>query len=167
MSALAADAADAARVLIVRVGTERVALPVLAVREVIDAPTVVPVPMAPAALRGHCALRGQHLPVLDLARLLQIPRASVAASDSAAAPAASAAVPVALVLASGDCALAVDDALDVWAPGEATPRALPAGGRSDDLVAGLLQREADVALLVDANALSACAVATLRGVSPR
>jgi purine-binding chemotaxis protein CheW len=150
----AAGSPDAARVLIVRVGTERVALPVLAVREVIDAPTIVPVPMAPLALRGHCAVRGQHLPVLDLAQLLQIPRASEA-------------VPVALVLASGDCALAVDDALDVWAPGESTPRALPAGGRNDGLVAGLLQRDAEVALLVDADALSARAVATLRGVSPQ
>lgn len=159
MSALAADAA---RVLIVRVGTERVALPVLAVREVIDAPTVVPVPMAPASLLGQCALRGQHLPVLDLAELLRIPRTSVSAASAGAE-----AVPVALVLASGDCALAVDDALDVWAPGEAMPRALPAGGRSDDLVAGLLQRDADVALLVDADALGARAVATLRGVSPR
>lgn len=159
MSALAADAA---RVLIVRVGAERVALPVRAVREVIDAPSVVSVPMAPPALRGHCAVRGQHLPVLDLAQLLQIPRASDAAS---AAP--SEGVPVALVLASGDCALAVDDALDVWAPGEATSRALPAGGHRDGLVAGLLQRDADVALLVDAEVLSARAVATLRGVSPQ
>lgn len=155
MSALAADAA---RVLIVRVGAERVALPVRAVREVIDAPSVVSVPMAPPALRGHCAVRGQHLPVLDLAQLLQIPRASDAPSEE---------VPVALVLASGDCALAVDDALDVWAPGEATSRALPAGGHRDGLVAGLLQRDADVALLVDAEVLSARAVATLRGVSPQ
>jgi purine-binding chemotaxis protein CheW len=150
----AAGSPDAARVLIVRVGAERVALPVLAVREVIDAPTVVPVPMAPPALLGHCASRGQHLPVLDLAVLLQIPRVSSA-------------VPVALVLDAGGCAVAVDDALDVWAPGEATSRALPSGGRGDGLVGGLLQRGTDVALLVDADALGARALATLRGASPQ
>lgn len=141
------------RVLVVRVGAERVALPLHAVREVVDAPDVTPVPMAPAGLRGHFALRGQHLPVLDLATLLKIPRTNVT-------------TPVALVLTDAACALAVDDALDVWDAGDAAARPLPTGGEAQEAVEGVLHRGSEVALLVLPDALGALAVATLRKASP-
>ncbi|HRN54620.1 MAG TPA: chemotaxis protein CheW, partial [Gemmatimonadaceae bacterium] len=102
MSATGGDATMAhvvSRVLVVRVGAEQVALPLQAVRELVDAPVITPVPLAPTALRRHCALRGQHLPVLDLGALLGIAREP-------------AEVAIALVADDGSFALGVDDALD-------------------------------------------------------
>lgn len=141
------------RVLVVRVGAEQVALPLDAVRELVDAPSIVPVPLAPRALRGHCALRGQHLPVLDLGALLGIAREGRE-------------VPMVLVAADGGFALGVDDALDVWEPDAAQLRPLPQGRDGRRLLQGVLHRDADVAGLVDRTALWAVAVATLRTESP-
>jgi purine-binding chemotaxis protein CheW len=59
----------------VRVGGEEYAFPVAAVREVAELDDVVPVPGAGSAVLGVRNLRGQVLPVLDLAALLEIPRA--------------------------------------------------------------------------------------------
>lgn len=140
------------RVLVVRVGDEQVALPLAAVRELVDAPSITPVPLAPSALRGHCALRGQHLPVLDLGALVGIARER---RD----------VPIALVADDGSFALAVDDALDVWEPEDASLRPLPQGRDGRRLLQGVLHREMEVAGLVDQAALWAVAVATLRAES--
>lgn len=143
------ETVTAGRVLVARVGAEYVAFPVGAIRELLDAPAMLEVPLAPAALRGHLGLRGQHLPVLDVATLLGIPAADGGAS-------------VALVVADGSFALAVDDALDLWEDGDASLRAVPAGADARGLLRGLLQRGAQVAGLVDPTALRALAVATLR-----
>lgn len=137
------------RVLVLRVGAERVALPVRALRELVDAPTITPVPLAPAALCGHCSLRGQHLPVLDLGVLLGIAR------DGAD-------VRIAAVAAEGGYALAVDDALDVWEPEDAVLRPLPAARGDRRLLAGVLHRGAQLAALADDTALRNVALATLR-----
>jgi purine-binding chemotaxis protein CheW len=53
-----------------RAGGEDYAVPVAEVLEVIPLGAVDAVPGAPAASLGVCALRGQPLPVFDLARLL-------------------------------------------------------------------------------------------------
>lgn len=141
------------RVLVVRLGAERVALPIDAVREVVDRPTVLPVPLAPAALRGQVDVRGAHLPLLDLAVLLAIPRREERAPSAPA---------VALVMADGRYALAVDDALDFWDPGEAALRPMPAGAPPQAPVRGLLQEGSLVALVVDVQALTTVAVASLQ-----
>jgi purine-binding chemotaxis protein CheW len=58
------------RALVVRVGADRVRLPVAAVQEVVDAPQPTPLPGAPAGLRGVVALRGRVVPLWDGAALL-------------------------------------------------------------------------------------------------
>jgi purine-binding chemotaxis protein CheW len=58
----------------VRAGGEEYALPVDCVLEVTEVGEVRPVPGAPAELLGVCNLRGQVLPVIDLARLLALDR---------------------------------------------------------------------------------------------
>lgn len=151
------------RILLVRVGAERVALPLAAVRELVDAPTLLPVPMAPAAVRGQLSLRGQHIPVLALAALLEIPSGSVAASASAAElPTAG----VALVMADEGYALAVDDVVDVLDPGDQSLRPVPAGADRQGTIRALLHLGAEIAALADETALTRVAVATLRTESP-
>ncbi len=144
------------RVLLVRVGAERVALPLGAVRELVDAPTLLPVPMAPAAVRGQLALRGQHIPVLALDALLEIPPATAAPSTSG----------VVLVMAEEGYAVAVDDVIDVLEPGDRSRRPVPAGADRQGTIGALLHLGIEVAAFVDETALSRVAVATLRAESP-
>jgi purine-binding chemotaxis protein CheW len=56
--------------LVVTVDTDRYALPLTAVREVVSEYRVTPVPCAPAAIRGVVNLRGEIVSVTDLAILL-------------------------------------------------------------------------------------------------
>ncbi|MBX3133257.1 MAG: chemotaxis protein CheW [Gemmatimonadaceae bacterium] len=137
------------RVLVARVGAERVAFPVESVREVVDAPAVQPVPLAPDGIAGQVALRDAHLPVLDPAVLLG------AARDARGAG-------VALVLCEPAVALWVDDAQDIWDASSAERRGVPSGADRVGVLQGLLQRGAEVAALVDPTALSRAVVATLR-----
>ena len=140
---------SAGRVLVARVGAECVAFPVAAIRELVDAPALQPVPLAPRGVLGQLALRGQHLPLMDTAALLGIPQPQPTLG-------------VALVVADGDLALGVDDAMDLWEDGEASLRPVPAGADARGLLRGLLQRGATVAGLVEPAALRAVALATLR-----
>jgi chemotaxis signal transduction protein len=73
-------------VLFFEVRGTRCALPVELVREVLMAPAVTPVPLAPAPLRGVVPVHGQVLPLLDVGpALCQVmadgPEAPVAASS--------------------------------------------------------------------------------------
>jgi hypothetical protein len=56
--------------LLLPVGADRYALELTAVREVVRAPAVVPLPGAPPAVLGLMNLRGEVVPVLDTAALL-------------------------------------------------------------------------------------------------
>ncbi len=137
------------RLLIARVGTERIALAVESVREVIDLPHVMPLPLAPAGLAGQFVLRGALIPILDPAVVLGIPRSPEGGS-------------AALVLADGEAALWVDDAEDVWESATVEERPIPAGSDRLGVLRALLQRGAEVVAAVDAGALRAAASATLR-----
>jgi chemotaxis signal transduction protein len=72
------------RVLVFRLGQARLALPLKAVREVVELPELLSkVPRAPAALLGIMNLRGRVVAVVDLAQALPaslLPPASAAAS---------------------------------------------------------------------------------------
>ncbi len=59
-----------ADVVVVEAGGQRLALPAARVREVAAVSTVTPVPTAPPPVVGLTQLRGQILPVLDVARKL-------------------------------------------------------------------------------------------------
>jgi purine-binding chemotaxis protein CheW len=61
-----------------RVGAENFALPVGQVLEVADVGPLAPVPGAPPSVLGVRNLRGQVLPVIDLATVLGTPRAEAA-----------------------------------------------------------------------------------------
>jgi chemotaxis signal transduction protein len=136
------------RVLVARVGRERIAFPVESLREVVDAPAVRAVPLAPAGIAGQMALREAHLPVLDPAVLIG------SARDTAGAG-------VALVLREPAVALWVDDAQDIWEREDAERREVPSGTDRLGVLQALLQRGEEVAAVVDPAALSRAAVATL------
>jgi purine-binding chemotaxis protein CheW len=61
------------RVVILRLEADRYALPTACVRHVVATPGVTPVPTAPPAILGLMNLRGEVVPLLDLARLLGRP----------------------------------------------------------------------------------------------
>lgn len=65
---LAVAASD--RFVVFRLAQETYAVPVRSVREVVDAPAVTPVPRAPACVEGIINLRGNVVPVVNLARRL-------------------------------------------------------------------------------------------------
>lgn len=136
------------RMLVARLGEEFLAFPLESVRELLDAPQVQALPLAPPALRGHLTLRGQHLSVLDAGVLLGV-RAAASASG------------VALVFHDG-FALLFDDADDVWDPDDVATLSVPGGSDRLGLLRALLRRGDVVASLVDAAALSTRALATLR-----
>lgn len=58
------------RALLLPVGPDSYAVDVMQVREVVTAPTVEPLPTAPASVLGLFNLRGEILPLLDTAALL-------------------------------------------------------------------------------------------------
>ncbi len=57
--------------LLLRLGEDRFALPVGVVREVIDTPPITRVPLAPEAVAGVAAVRGEIVPVVDLGMRLR------------------------------------------------------------------------------------------------
>ena len=155
--AVAEPADDAAldgqgRVLVLRVGAEELALPLPALREMLDAPVLTPVPLAPPALIGQLTLRDQHLPVLDLGVLLGVARELPILAG------------VALVAADLRYAIAADDVVDLWEPSEFVRRPLPAGGDARGLLAGVLHRGERIAGVVDPTALRGIVLATLRTI---
>ena len=62
-----------------RVAAEAYAIPVAHVREIADVGDVTPVPGLRPEVLGVCNLRGQILPVIDLAMLLGVPRPGASA----------------------------------------------------------------------------------------
>lgn len=71
LPASASNAATAMHLVATRCG-QRFALPVATVREVLRRPTLEPVPLAPATLRGAFQLRGEIIPVLSPDELLAL-----------------------------------------------------------------------------------------------
>jgi chemotaxis signal transduction protein len=149
--ATAADApAHAERVLIARLGDERIALPVGQVVEIIDSPTVTPLPLTPRGVIGQCAWRGQWVPVLDPAHLLGVARRGGAGT---------------VIVARGEqrmFALWVDDVDDVRELSASALRPVPAGTDKLGRLRGILQDNDDLIAVVDAPALAAAADATLQ-----
>jgi len=77
----AADLAPALapRVLLVRLGRERFALPLGEVLEVMEAPALQPVALAPSGVVGQCLHRDRLVPVVDAATLLAAAKSVIAA----------------------------------------------------------------------------------------
>jgi purine-binding chemotaxis protein CheW len=138
------------RVLVAQLGDERIALPLLEVVEVMDAPTVTPLPLTPVGVLGQCVWRGQWVPVLDPAQLLGVARRGGAGT---------------LLVARGvrrPFALWVDDVDDVRDVEAGALRPVPAGTDKLGRLRGILQDGDDLIAVVDASALAAAADATLQ-----
>jgi len=68
-------------VLVCRIGEGRVALPLVAVQEVVPVAATAPLPEAPIWVQGLLDLRGEAVPVLDVAARIDRRQSKVAISD--------------------------------------------------------------------------------------
>lgn len=136
------DRAGAQDLLVVRVGSERFAVPLESVDELVESPQLRLVPGAPENLLGLFTLGPALLPLYSPAAIL----GAEAAGDQ-----------VALVMRGGRArvALAVDDAEDVITVSLADVLDAPRTGRHDDVVLGVIRNGGDLLTVLDARAVVA------------
>ena len=136
------DRAGSQELLVVRIGSERFAVPLESVDELVEAPPLRKVPGAPESLLGLFTLGESLLPLYSPASIL------------GAEPMAE---QIALVMRGGRSrvALAVDDADDVISVSLADVLDAPRTGRHDDVVLGVIWHERDLLTLLDARAVVA------------
>ena len=136
------ERAGAQDLLVVRIGSERFAVPLEAVDELVEAPRLRRVPGAPDALLGLFTLGESLLPLYS-------PSAVLGAEPSGEQ--------VALVMRGGRArvAIVVDDADDVINVSLADVLEAPRTGRHDDIVLGVIWRDGDLLTLLDARAVVA------------
>ena len=128
--------------LVFRIGTERFAVPLDAVDELVESPRVRKVPGAPENLIGLFTLGETLLPLYSPTAMLGVE----GRHDQ-----------VALVMRGGRSriALAVDDADDVVHVSLADVLDAPRTGRHDDVVLGVVWNDGDLLTLLDARAVVA------------
>jgi chemotaxis signal transduction protein len=138
------------RVLLVRVGTERFALPLAEVIEAVDSPALDGLALAPAGVVGQCVHRGRLLTVFDAGMLLGVPRSGGAGA-------------LLVIDAEGErAAVLVDDVLDAELAHPSMRRAVPAtGAASAGYLAGVLALPSGLAALVDLGTLRATILSRL------
>jgi chemotaxis signal transduction protein len=138
------------RALIAQVGNERFAFPLADVMEVTEAPTIVPIALAPHGMTGQCVHRDRLMPVLDAGALLGVPRANVSG------------VLLLIETEAGRAALCVDDVVDMVTVAQSQRRALPASGGAAVLMLAEVYHLADgIAGAVAMDALRAAMLARL------
>jgi purine-binding chemotaxis protein CheW len=138
-----------ARVLVFRVGSERFAVSLPAVAEVIESPELQRMPDAPEHVRGVATLRGELLSVYDPLALMGAPGDS-ASSGVARGPGAT------LVFSRGGghrVGLAVDDVYDAITVNESELRGVPGSDGSDGALVGLVLRGSELIGVLDVHAL--------------
>ncbi|MEX2181993.1 MAG: chemotaxis protein CheW [Gemmatimonadaceae bacterium] len=130
------------RLLVARLGPERIALAVADVIVVLDAPAVAPLPLMPDGVAGQLLVRDRWIPVLDTRRVLGIGR-------DGSGPGA------ALVFRAvrGDFALWVDDVEEVRHFSPAEERPVPAATERAGLLRALLWHDGRLIASVDTTAL--------------
>ena len=136
------DRVGSQELLVVRIGSERFAVPLEAVDELVEAPALRPVPGAPEPLLGLFTLAESTLPLYSPASIL------------GAEPIGE---QVALVMRGGRArvALAVDDADDVITVSLAEVVDAPRTGHHDDVVLGVIWHDNELLTLLDARAVVA------------
>jgi purine-binding chemotaxis protein CheW len=144
-------AEPAAEVLIFRVGSERFAIDVAAIDEVIELPPIRPVPAMPPAMLGVCELRGALLPVYSPAAALNVPLGEAAAAIVARVPRRHGGV-------GGETrrvgiAVAAAEGVTVWESDGAH------GLSNDGVVLGVTARDGALVALIDAAAFVAACTA--------
>jgi chemotaxis signal transduction protein len=136
------ERAGVQNLLVVRIGSERFAVPLESVDELVEAPHLRRVPGAPEHLLGLFTLGDAMLPLY---------------SPSAVLGATPQGEQVALVMRGGRArvAIAVDDADDVISIALADVLDAPRTGHHDDVVLGVIWSDGDLLTLLDARAVVA------------
>ena len=140
----------AARLLVFRLGSERFALELAAVDEVIEVPALQRIPDAPANVLGLATIRGELVSLYD-------PRPLLGVGDR---------VDGAALLFSRDArrmALAIDDVFDPIVVEESELRAAPGMESSDGVLVGVVLREGQLIAVLDADALLNAATLVTEG----
>jgi len=140
----------AARLLVFRLGSERFAVELAAVDEVIEVPAVQRIPDAPTNLLGLATIRGELVSLYD-------PRPVLRVGDR---------VDGAALLFSRDArrvALAIDDVFDAIVVEESELRAAPGMESSDGVLLGVVLREGRLIAVLDADALVNAATLVTEG----
>lgn len=131
-----------ARLLVFRIGGERFAIELVLIDEVIDTPSVQPIPDAPETVRGVATVRGVLITIYDPSPVLQVE----GRVDGTA-----------LLFARGGrrVALLVDDVYDATTIAEDEVLRAPGGTASaaDGILVGLVRRDGELIALLDADAL--------------
>ncbi len=144
----------AARLLVFRVGSERFAVPLSDVDEVIDAQPIQRVPDAAATVLGVTSVRGVLLTVYDPRPLLHV--------DGS--------VDAAMLLFGDDgkrAALAIDDVFDPVIVAEEDLLPPPSGVDSDGIVIGVVRRASTLIAVLDTEALFRTAIEISDGEGKR
>jgi purine-binding chemotaxis protein CheW len=131
---------DAVRLVVFRIGAERFAVPLADVDEVIDAPSVRPIPDAAACVLGLATIAGQFLVVYDPRPLLDVGGRIEGAA-------------LLFIHDGRRMAVAVDDVYDAISvtPDEIKPS--PVAAAAARFVRGLVRRGSDLIALIDSRAL--------------
>jgi chemotaxis signal transduction protein len=139
-----------ARLLVFRLGSERFALELAAVDEVIEVPAVQRVPDAPANVLGLATIRGELVSVYD-------PRPTLRVGDRVDG--------AALVFAREDrrMALAIDDVFDPIVVEASELRPAPGMESSDGVLVGVVLRDGRLIAVLDADALVNAATLVTEG----
>jgi len=130
------------RLLVFRVGAERFAVALSAVREVVDAPAVSRIPDAAPSLLGVALVRDELMPLYDARVILDVEQPGTA--------------PGAALLFWADSrpvGLAIDDVFDPVLVEAQELRPMPGGGTTDAMMRGLVRRGGDLIAVLDGAAL--------------
>jgi purine-binding chemotaxis protein CheW len=128
------------RMLVFRLGSERFALPLAAVDEVIEIPPVQPLPDSSNLILGVATLRGELVSIID-------PRALLHAGDGDYG--------MILLFTTGNrrVGMAIDDVFDPILVEAGDVRAAPGMDASDGLLQGVVRRDAHLIGILDGDAL--------------
>jgi purine-binding chemotaxis protein CheW len=129
-----------ARLLVFRLGDERFGVPLDAVDEVVEAPSLQRLPDATPAQLGLASVRGELIVVYDAHRLLRVPGGTGGRG--------------ALLLFRRDgrrVGLAVDDVQDATTVEERDVYAMPGLDASDRTLLGLVRRQSELIAILDAS----------------
>ena len=148
-TAVAPSTADLADVLVFRIGSERFAVDLLAVDEVIDLPVIHHVPEMPPAMVGVVTVRGALTAVYSPHQALGL---SLVLSEA-----------VLIFRRTGArVGILIDDVEDALSVDLRELRQAPGTGRDDTLVIGVIRHDGSLLAIVDADALiAACQSAAL------
>jgi purine-binding chemotaxis protein CheW len=148
----------AERFLVFGIGAERFAVPLMAVDEVIDVPSVQRIPDAPQSVLGVTSIRGALVTFYDPRMLLNVPRDG-AVQDAALLFARSTGNGGAARDANRRIGLTIDVLYDTTVVEPDEVRSAPGADASDRVLVGVVRRGSELIAILDATALIDAAMA--------